>query len=161
MLKSIALLATLTFASPVAAQAPAPPAIRTFAGSAEVRTMIARAAAKIKPGDPIVVQPLLAFDTYRTNLEYRVAATGSAIHKDQAEIFYVLEGAGTLVEGGALVGSKPADPQNDLGTAISGGTPRRVAAGDVFVILPGTPHWFNRVEGKLVMIVLKVPRGTP
>lgn len=131
----------------------------TYATSTEVQQLIARAAATIKPGEPVLVQPLLQFTPYNAILEFRQAATGAAVHKDEAEFFYVVQGSGTLVQGGTMIGSTSPDPHNLSGTGITGGACRHVAAGDVLVIPEGTPHWFNGVDGRLIMVSMKVPRA--
>ncbi len=65
---------------------------------------------------------------------------GNAIvhHMNTTEIYYMLDGAGTLVTGGTIT------DQADTGTrgaAIAGGVTRRIMPGDV-VIIPGhTPRW--------------------
>lgn len=158
----IPLMATLLSAAAVAqAPSPSPPAtdLRLFASSADVKALIAKAAAAIKPGQPALVQPLLAFAPYSAALEYRQAGAGAARHGDQAEIFFVVQGGGTFVQGGTLTEPKQTDPQNSSGSGIAGGETRHVGVGDMFVVPEATPHWVSAVDGRLVMISMKVPRG--
>ena len=56
------------------------------------------------------------------------------------EIYYMLEGAETLVTGGRLVN---ANDTGVRGSAIEGGVSRRVVPGDVVVIPGHTPHWWS------------------
>lgn len=81
-----------------------------------------------------------------------------AISHDQiTEIYYITEGAGTLVTGGTMVNPRRAAPgsavyklvngPSTLGSALEGGTSRRVAAGDVIIIPPKVGHWFTSIEG--------------
>lgn len=163
-MRSMPALAAILLPAAAAAQAP-PPApmpmveLRTFVASSEIQAMIARASTTIKLDEPVLVQPLLILAPYKANLEYRQAATGSAVHLKEAEIFYVVEGAGTLTVGGTMLDPKPVDPLNQSGTGISGGKSQPVAAGDMLIVPENTPHWFNKVQGRLVMVAMKIPRG--
>ncbi len=82
-----------------------------------------------------------------------------------AEIYYVLEGAGTLVTGGAL--RKPVNPHpsaigqwTDLGSAgIDGGVSRRVAKGDMVIIPGGTPHMWLSQESDLTYLIVRPDPG--
>ncbi len=141
---------TMTTPPPVAAP-------RSFTSSAEVEAMIAKAKATIKPNQPNLVQPLLQFAPYRASLEYRQSEAPAAVHRDDAEVFYVVKGGGNLIEGGELLDPAPNDGANISAKAIVGGTSRHVAAGDVFVVPQGTPHQFDKVDGALVMVTMKVP----
>src|SRR5712664_4091101 len=48
------------------------------------------------------VQPIVRLAPYNANLEYRVAGVNApaSMHEREAEMFYVVEGSGTLVTGG-------------------------------------------------------------
>ena len=48
--------------------------------------------------------------------------------------------------------------RNVNGSAIEGGTSRVVAKGDFIVVPQGVPHWFNAIDGVLVLMTLHVPR---
>ena len=155
ILRSIALCAGIIMTPPVMAQQ------RTSADAAQIARMVDHAARTIAPGQPVIVQPLLGTATYAANLEYRQAPADAAIHEAEAEMFEVLAGSGTLITGGSLVNGHPVSAGNLSGSSIDGGTTRAVAAGDRFVIPAGTPHWFNHIDGRLVMIAMKVPVPTP
>ena len=78
------------------------------------------------------------------------------------EVYYMLEGAGTLVTGGTLV-----DPQRTPGNItvradrIEGGVSRRIAKGDVVIIPAGVPHWWSNLEGDLSYLIIRPdPEGT-
>jgi mannose-6-phosphate isomerase-like protein (cupin superfamily) len=145
-------------AAPATAQtAPASLDPITFAASADVQALVARAKATIKPGQPSLVQPLLRLAPYRAALEYRVAGTPANTHINEAEFVYILQGSGTVVLGGALIDGKVIG-KNIIGTTIEGGTPRHLAAGDVFIVPANTPHWFNQIDGTMVMISMHLPQ---
>ena len=137
------------------------PAAKTFTGAADVAAMIAKAKKERKPDQANFAQPLLVADPYKVNLEYRVEGvdTNPNVHETEAEIFYVVEGGGTLTTGGKLRDEKRLNPTNLTGTAIEGGTPRRIAKGDFILVPENTPHWFTKTEGTLVLMTVHVPRG--
>jgi len=90
----------------------------------------------------------------------------AAVHFKVTEIYHVMDGAGTLVTGGAMVNPKtrPADAisvrledgPGASGTGIQGGVSRRIKAGDVVVIPAGVPHWFSAIEGSITYVVVRV-----
>lgn len=147
------LLATMIAGTAMAAE----PAPLPAATAAEIAALADKAAATIKPGQPLLALPLLGFGPHRAVLEYRQGGAPAAVHKTQAEIFHVVSGAGQLVTGGTLDGPRAVDATNESGSGISGGNSRRVAAGDMIVVPSGVPHWIPSVEGRLVLISVKVP----
>ena len=80
------------------------------------------------------------------------------IHPFSTEIYYIIDGAGSLVTGGALEppAPPPADPDIVRSRTIKGGATRRVAKGDVIVVPPGTPHWFNAIDGTITYLESRV-----
>lgn len=79
-------------------------------------------------------------------------------HAKFADVWYVLQGAATLVTEGALVDATEISPGELRGRSISGGATRRVQAGDFAVLPAGVPHWISAVEGsELLYLVVKVP----
>ena len=150
----IVLAATLTAA--LMAQQPAAP--KTFASAADVTALIAKAKADRKQDQANFIQQILTLAPYNANLEYRAAVGPAAVHEKEAEMFFVIDGSGTLVTGGKLVGETRTNAENLSGTAIEGGTTRNVAKGDYFIVPEGAPHWFSKINGTLVLMSLHVPR---
>jgi len=151
-------LPSATIAQPPAAQnANASP--KLFAGSADVTAMIAKAKSDRKPDQPNFVQPILQLAPYNANLEYRVAgvAAPASVHEREAEMFFVVDGAGTLVTGGTLRDEKRSNAENLTGSGIDGGTPRHVAKGDWIMVPEKTPHWFTQIDGALVLMSIHLP----
>jgi mannose-6-phosphate isomerase-like protein (cupin superfamily) len=74
------------------------------------------------------------------------------------EVYYILDGAGTLVTGGTIADPKPppagrtAGPRGDR---IDGGVSRRVSAGDIIVIPGRTPHWFSALESDIHYLIVR------
>jgi len=141
------------------AQQPSAQSIKTFASSADIQAMIDHAKKIRKDDQQIVSQPILQLAPYRVALEYRPVAGAASTHETEAELFYVVDGAGTLVTGGKLVNEKRSNPTNLAGTAIEGGTPQRLAKGDFAIVPENTPHWISEVRGALVLMSFHVPRG--
>jgi mannose-6-phosphate isomerase-like protein (cupin superfamily) len=141
----------------------APQPDKTFTSAADVEAMIAKAKNERKPDQPNFNQPLLRLAPYAVNLEYRVEGidTPATVHEKEAELIYVVDGAGTLTTGGKLVGEKRTNASNLSGTAVEGGTPQRISKGDYIFVPENTPHSFTKTQGRLVIMSVHVPRGGP
>jgi mannose-6-phosphate isomerase-like protein (cupin superfamily) len=137
----------------------APPPAKLFAGSADVTAMIAKAKAERKPDQANFSQPIVRLAPYNANLEYRVAGLNApaSVHEREAEMFYVVEGSGTLVTGGQLREEKRTNAENLSGSAIDGGSERKVVKGDWVMVPEKTPHWFTKIEGTLVLMSIHLP----
>ena len=152
------LFSSAAVAQQPAAQNPPPPA-KLFAGSADVTAMIAKAKSERKPDQANFAQPIVRLAPYTANLEYRVSGVNApaSVHEREAEMFFVVEGSGTLVTGGTLREEKRTNAENLSGSAIDGGTPRRVAKGDWVMVPERTAHWFTEIEGTLVLMSIHLP----
>ena len=163
----IACVLTLGMPFLAAAQQPAPAAttpqaaMKLFASSADVNALIARARAERKPDQALLAQPIVQFAPYNVSLEYRALVGGAAIHEKEAELFYVVEGSGTMVTGGTLMMEARPNPDNRNGTGIQGGESRKVGKGDFIMVPPGTAHWFSAIDGTLVLMSLHLPAAAP
>jgi mannose-6-phosphate isomerase-like protein (cupin superfamily) len=141
------------------AQQPTAQTMKTFASSAEVQSLIANAKKIRQPDQPMVSQPIVQLAPYRANLEYRPVVGPASIHEKEAELFYVIEGAGTLVTGGKLANEKRTNAENLTGTALEGGTAQAVSKGDVLIVPENTGHWFSEIKSPIVVMSLHVPRS--
>jgi mannose-6-phosphate isomerase-like protein (cupin superfamily) len=141
-----------------AAQIPPPPA-KLFAGAGDVTALIAKAKAERKPDQANFSQPIVRLAPYNANLEYRVAGLNApaSVHEREAEMFYVVEGSGTLVTGGTLREEKRTNAENLSGSAIDGGTRRKVVKGDWVMVPEKTAHWFTELDGTLVLMSIHLP----
>jgi len=155
-MKRILFAAALLIPCPVLAQTAAPPPTKLYASSAEVQALVAKAKAEHKTGN--TVELVVNDEGYPFQLEYRTATTPPSIHPTHAELIEIIEGSCTLITGGKLVGAKPAAPgaMTASGTAIEGGSPRKVAKGDYILVPANTPHQYTEVNG-LIMMTLHMP----
>ena len=143
-----------------AAPAQTLPSVNVFASSAEVQALIANARKMHPAGQPNFNQRLLSLAPYAANLEHRTTTGPASTHEKDAELFYVVEGAATLITGGTLVGEKRTNPTNLSGTGIVGGESRPIAKGDVFIVPQNTPHQVkDPKDGEVILISLHIPRG--
>jgi mannose-6-phosphate isomerase-like protein (cupin superfamily) len=80
-----------------------------------------------------------------------------------SEVYYILEGGGTLVTGGTIVNPKPVPSNRSAGPRgekIEGGVTRHVSKGDVIIIPGRTPHWWSSLDGDInYMIIRSDPDG--
>jgi mannose-6-phosphate isomerase-like protein (cupin superfamily) len=93
-------------------------------------------------------------------------AQGAILHDARvSEVYYMLEGAGTLVTGGKLIDTARVAADNPIvteiagpsitGSRIEGGESRRIARGDVVLIPAGLPHWWSELEGDIAYLVVR------
>lgn len=134
------------------------PQPKEFASAADVQAMIAKAKNDRKDGQAIVNQNILRLAPYAANLEYRASVGPASQHDTEAEMFYVVDGSGTLVTGGKIVG-ETRNGVNLSGTAIDGGQAREVAKGDFIMVPQKTPHWFSKINGVLVLMSIHLPQS--
>lgn len=80
------------------------------------------------------------------------------IHPFSTEIYYIIEGTASLVTGGTLdpPAPPPVDPDIVRSKTLKGGVTRTVSKGDVIVVPPGTPHWFNAIDGTITYLESRV-----
>ncbi len=115
---------------------------------------------------PLIDSPVRVVDTgghyLGVAMVQRTSADQSALVHDKIdEIYYVLEGGGMLVTGGALVDSERTKESRTIGPgwrgkSIQGGESRRVAVGDVVIIPAGTPHMFSQLDGPIRYLIYRV-----
>lgn len=165
--KLMCVLAFTLWATSIAAQAPAPasaPAGKpglpaTDVTGAEIKTFIDKL-----PKNAISDLPIRVVDVGG----YRVGTFGvfrpKSVKQDAVlhevattEVYYMLEGSGTLVTGGTLKDERREPPTTTTvrGSRIEGGVTRKVVPGDV-VIIPGrTPHWWSSLDGDIRYLIIR------
>jgi hypothetical protein len=74
-----------------------------------------------------------------------------------SEVYYMLEGAGTLITGGTLADQRREPPTTTTvrGSRIDGGVSRRVTPGDVIIIPGRTPHWWSDLDGDIKYLIVR------
>lgn len=161
MLKTATVLGVVLLVAGVGAQAPAPqkamPAVDVTA--TDIQKFI-----DALPKDAISDLPMRVVDVGNAHIGvYGVfrpkASRQDAILHDvtTSEIYYMLEGAGTLVTGGTLVDEQRQTPTatSVRGSKIDGGVSRRIAKGDVVIVPPRTPHWWSHLESDLRYVIFR------
>lgn len=98
---------------------------------------------------------LLETRSFEVNASRRDAAGLAEIHDFDADVFYVIAGAASLVTGGTLVSPSTIAPGEHRGHGLDGGVEQHLAAGDVIVIPRGLPHWFRAVDSGFRYFVVK------
>jgi mannose-6-phosphate isomerase-like protein (cupin superfamily) len=132
----------------------------TYLTSADVQTFL-----KALPADAISDLPIRVVDVGG----YHVGVFGVFRPKSQpgdaiahetrtTEIYYILDGSGTLVTGGTITDMKPPPPGRTAGPRgdrIEGGASRHVAAGDIIIIPGRTPHWWSSLDSDIHYLIYR------
>ena len=96
-------------------------------------------------------RPVVRLDPYTVLAEHRSMPQDlkapAPVHNGEAELYYVIEGAATLVTG------RTPDQSN-------GGATQRIRKGDVLIVPEDTPHWFSAVEGSISYVSMHMPRSS-
>jgi mannose-6-phosphate isomerase-like protein (cupin superfamily) len=129
----------------------------TLAGSDGGATFIpaARVTTAFVKGEPLVENAM-----YKVHASRREGPGIAEVHVRDTDIIYVLEGTATIVTGGQVVDEKTTAADEIRGRAITGGTERRLAKGDVFIVPNGVPHWFSQVQAPFLYYVVKTTSAT-
>ena len=147
---------TLVASLPGQAQTQPPPTDRnkaTHYSGADLKAALAklptdRAAASVR---------VFSLDPYNVAVEQRQPREqGAASHADRAELFYVIEGAGTMLTGGTIKDGKQSGA-NTQGTTIDGGTPIVFSAGDFIMVPSGVPHQFVNLKTAVRVMSMYLP----
>lgn len=160
---AIAVLAQL----PARSQSAAPPRAAVDVTAADLRATLKQA-----PPNGVMDQQIRIVDMGKYNVAvgvlHRAAkAKQTAIeHAQVTEVYYIIDGTGTFVTGGAMVDPTPSPADGTTvkilvgpstnGASIRGGQSRKVSPGDVIVIPPGVAHWFSAVDADMNYLVVRV-----
>ena len=156
---TLLLVSSAALAQQPPAAAASPAAGRTMVSAADVAALMAKAKVDRKEGQALLAQSMIRLDPYNVSLEYRAAVANAAVHETEAELFYVIDGAGTLVTGGKLIEERRTNAENLSGTGIEGGVSKRVSKGDWILVPAGAPHQYPAVEaGGLTLMSLHLPK---
>lgn len=161
MPRFFAALCVLLAPAYASAQAPTPPALDVTA--ADIKSFIDKL-----PKDRVSDLPIRVADVggYKVGV-YGVfrpkAVPGGAIRHQTSvtEIYYMLEGTGTLVTGGKMVderstGVSPNTKRPNFGASrIEGGVTRKVVPGDVIIIPGNAPHWWSSLDTDIRYLIYR------
>src|SRR5687767_11239240 len=147
----------LSIASLAFAQTPSPaPTDRTKATHFSAADLKA-ALGKLPPDRPNAVARVFTLDPYNVGVEQRQPrAQGAAAHADRAELFYVINGSGTMLTGGTISDGKESGV-NTQGTTITGGTRIDFKTGDFIMVPSGVPHQFVDLKAPVQVMSLYLP----
>ena len=95
-------------------------------------------------GGPILKDPGLIL------LANRRDAGPAEYHEHTNHIFIIVDGEGTFIAGGTLVGAKQTAPGEMRAPSLEGGQTFHLTKGDVITIPAKTPHWWKEIPTKTV-----------
>jgi mannose-6-phosphate isomerase-like protein (cupin superfamily) len=125
---------------------PAQPPTDTTNATVMTAAEISAGLAKLGNDRPNSTVRVFSIAPYTINIEHRTnQPQNGSIHEDEAELFYVVEGSGTMTTGGKLVG--------DTMKTVEGGTPHKLNKGDWVMVPKGVPHWFSQIDGTALNIM--------
>ena len=136
-------------------QTPAPdPTKAAYVSAADLAAMVAK-----QPADRNgTISRLLQTPGYAVNIEHRVAVAQTAsVHETEAELFYVIDGAATLVTGGKLIEPTRNGANLSSTKGVEGGVSQKLAKGDFVMVPAGVPHWFTDIQGSITQMALHLP----
>lgn len=147
----------LTISTSAAAQTPAPPPTdrtrATHFSAADLQAALAR----LPTDRPNAVARVFTLDPYNVGVEQRQPRPqGAAAHADRAELFYVINGSGTMLTGGTISDGKQSGV-NTQGTTITGGTRIEFKTGDFIMVPSGVPHQFVDLKTAVQVMSLYLP----
>ena len=154
-MRNLMAVGLLTIAVNAAAQAPAPTdrTKATHFSSADLKAALA----KLPTDRPNAAARVFTLDPYAVSVEQRQPQTqGAAAHADRAELFYVINGSGTMLTGGTITDGKAAGV-NTQGTTISGGTRIDFKTGDFIMVPSGVPHQFVELKAPVQVMSMYLP----
>lgn len=106
----------------------------------------------LKGGEPIKFPSVHRGDHQFQNISHRAKSSANAeLHKNWADLYYILDGEVTIRYGDRLEGGKEgADGEVRGGEIVGNVTQQRLAAGDVASAPAGVPHFWEVEPGKSV-----------
>lgn len=131
----------------------------TYVSASDIQTALSKL-----PQDAVTDLPLRVVDIGKGNAGVAVVLRSAkpvqtaVDHEQVTEIYYILEGSGTLVTGGTLVKPKrtssPIAGPTNIGTVLENGESRKVGPGDVVIIPAGVGHWFSHIDGEAMRYMI-------
>ena len=151
----VVILVTIAASAGAQTQPPAP-TDRTRATHFSAADLQA-ALAKLPTDRPNAAARVFTLAPYNVSVEQRQPrAQGAASHADRAELFYVINGSGTMLTGGTISDGKQSGV-NTQGTTITGGTRIEFKTGDFIMVPSGVPHQFVDLKAPVHVMSLYLP----
>lgn len=117
------------------------PTKATYLSAAEVAAAVAKLPNPETRGTSIFLEHARQ---YRVGLDRQRVMSNAAVHEQEAEFWYIVDGSATITTGGKLVDPKPnAAGNNWSAKAITGGIAHKVSKGDFLMIPEGVAHQVN------------------
>jgi mannose-6-phosphate isomerase-like protein (cupin superfamily) len=160
-MRLLVVVMTIGVAAHAGAQAPTPTdrTRATHFSAAELQAALA----KLPTDRPNAAVRVFTLDPYNVSVEQRQPrAQGAASHADRAELFYVIDGSGTMLTGGTITDGKQSGV-NTQGTTIAGGTRIDFKTGDFIIVPSGVPHQFVDLTAPVQVMSMYLPNvpGVP
>jgi len=125
----------------------------TFVPGPESRTQIEKA----PQAEGIALVDYVHNTSHAVLLVRRTTPGRAEVHASLTDVWYVVDGSGTLVTGGKPADVKAIGPGELRGSRISGGIARHIRKGDIIDIPAGVAHWVSKIDDKeLVYLTVKV-----
>ena len=139
---------------PLFAQGTGAPSAAYMSGAEVARSLSTAVAADAAAGAAVTIAPGIMVRRRNGGGEPQYAV----VHPFSTETYYIVDGSGTLVTGGVLdpPPAEPSDPDVVRSKTIRNGVTHKVAKGDVIVVPPGTPHWFNAIDKTITYLESRV-----
>jgi len=163
MLKKALAFLVVSSTLSLSAQAPRPPAPPPLPAiditAADIKAFIDKL-----PKDAISDLPIRVVDVGGNRVGVygvfrpKTAKQDAVLHEVvNSEVYYMLEGAGTLVTGGTMADERRQPPPSTLVRAsrIDNGVSRRVVPGDMIIIPGRTPHWWSSLETDIKYLIVR------
>jgi uncharacterized RmlC-like cupin family protein len=97
------------------------------------------------------------YGNHHVEVAHREATGGAELHETQNDVFFILSGEATLVQGGTLVDPKLTEPHEYEAKSIQGGTRTKLVTGDVVHITFKVPHQMILESGQqITYFVVKI-----
>jgi mannose-6-phosphate isomerase-like protein (cupin superfamily) len=144
--------------SPISYYVVTVPVLATGAKAEIVHVDGSKVASALKKAGPLADAPNLRVSGgFRTGpyapADYRPDVE---IHKNEADLFYVIDGRATQILGGTVIGGKETAPGQIRGSKVDGGVTYHLGKGDVMWVPAGVPHWFPEIPEPLSYLLVKV-----
>jgi hypothetical protein len=108
-------------------------------------------------GDGSASETLDKYPHHYTMLAFRAKSGDGELHRDFADLFYILDGRSALITGGEVVEPKTTAQGEIRGASVKGGSSQELKAGDVVHIHAGVAHQMVVAEGETVTyLVVKI-----